>query len=73
MKLVRKVSVLLLLVAALAYSSETSRADYECELAAAHNRESCLYACDNYYPWWSGCPNYCQSNYEQELANCNSR
>lgn len=73
MKLVRKVSVLLVLVAALAYSSETSRADYQCELTAAHNREACLYACDNYYPWWSGCTIQCQSNYEQELANCESR
>lgn len=73
MKLFRKVAILLVLFAALAFSPQPSRADYQCELTAAHNRESCLYACDNYYPSWSGCPNYCQANYEQELENCNNR
>jgi hypothetical protein len=73
MKLIRKVVVLLLFfVAFLGFAQKPSRANYDCELIAAQNREACLYACDNYYPQWTGCFSYCQANYEQELANCNN-
>lgn len=73
MKLIRKVAVLLLLlVAFLAISQTPSRADDDCALIAAQNRESCLYTCDNYYPWWTGCTIGCQSAYEQEMENCNN-
>ncbi len=81
MKLTRKIALLFILFAAfLVVSQKPLRADFDCqqqcnyeaylcELGPTQEREQCLIICDT-YPQWSGCVNYCQSNYEAAIAPC---
>jgi hypothetical protein len=43
-----------------------------CLNEAYNNYQSCMNACDELYPWWSGCQNYCYDTRLSDESTCES-